>query len=405
MRKPTVDDQAAYLLELVRTMKEMPQGKPFVDPLCRRGYAQYYLVIKHPMTLQEIEDKILRGLYENAQECIDDFRLIFSNAKYYYAYYAETHKKACELENYFDQHRGQLPMYQDPQGDTSKRKQREKDRVEKEKKASDVEYNGEKKKKVSLEQWKARNALRVIDAPGSSRASAASGDAAHMSAEERAIQASIDVARERAKEREYGGASAPNPPDHDQKASRQDKRKREKEWEESEAERNWKSEKARENKRRKKDEDRDDTVSNFSGKYFEASGAEKSRSRLAKYSAEEDAQEDGEKPSTSSSFLFPGSLSKTTKKIFKKLQGKKDDKDSPEGYDPASSSMSLEEIQEAKRKISERRRLPSTLTRSSKVGTLRKGGYAKPKGEKYKRDEVSVFFAYNRKQKFVSSHR
>lgn len=49
----------------------------------KKMYPDYYIIIKHPIALDDIKAKIERGLYPTLEHVRLDFELMFTNAKQY----------------------------------------------------------------------------------------------------------------------------------------------------------------------------------------------------------------------------------------------------------------------------------------------------------------------------------
>lgn len=50
---------------------------------CREGIPDYFLIVKHPMDLGTVQDKLKRNLYPTPDEFAADMRLVFSNCRLY----------------------------------------------------------------------------------------------------------------------------------------------------------------------------------------------------------------------------------------------------------------------------------------------------------------------------------
>lgn len=71
----------ANKLEQIRSTVEMRESAgPFLKPVSRKDYPQYYEIISHPMDLATIKDKISKYEYRTAQGMLKDFELMKSNA-------------------------------------------------------------------------------------------------------------------------------------------------------------------------------------------------------------------------------------------------------------------------------------------------------------------------------------
>lgn len=73
------------------------------------GLLDYPKVIKHPMDLGTIKEKLKRGKYSHTTEFGQDVRLVWRNAKTYNAEGSEIFEAATELEATFDAKFAQLP--------------------------------------------------------------------------------------------------------------------------------------------------------------------------------------------------------------------------------------------------------------------------------------------------------
>jgi hypothetical protein len=51
--------------------------------LGREGIPDYFLIVKHPMDLGTVQDKLKRNLYPTPDEFAADMRLVFSNCRLY----------------------------------------------------------------------------------------------------------------------------------------------------------------------------------------------------------------------------------------------------------------------------------------------------------------------------------
>jgi hypothetical protein len=62
----------------------MERPRPVVlAVMCREGIPDYFLIVKHPMDLGTVQDKLKRSLYGTAEEFAADMRLVFSNCRLY----------------------------------------------------------------------------------------------------------------------------------------------------------------------------------------------------------------------------------------------------------------------------------------------------------------------------------
>jgi len=57
--------------------------EPFIQPVSKKEYPEYYVIIKRPICMQQIEAKINRHGYQNLREFREDMRLLCHNARTY----------------------------------------------------------------------------------------------------------------------------------------------------------------------------------------------------------------------------------------------------------------------------------------------------------------------------------
>lgn len=64
-------------------LKDHEDAWPFLEPVDEEIAPSYYRVVKFPMDLQQMEDKLNEGLYETLSQFKHDFHLIMANCKQY----------------------------------------------------------------------------------------------------------------------------------------------------------------------------------------------------------------------------------------------------------------------------------------------------------------------------------
>lgn len=74
--------QIEKCLELVRKLMSWPICAPFIDPVDpeKHNALNYYEVIKTPMTLREVENRLMTKRYKDVSEFRRDVNLIWDNA-------------------------------------------------------------------------------------------------------------------------------------------------------------------------------------------------------------------------------------------------------------------------------------------------------------------------------------
>lgn len=88
----------------VMDLMERPEAPPFNQPVDPEalGIPNYLRVIKTPMDLRTVKDKVKRSFYRNAQEFVDDVRLIWSNAMTFNSADSPVYQMAEALNMYFE---------------------------------------------------------------------------------------------------------------------------------------------------------------------------------------------------------------------------------------------------------------------------------------------------------------
>ncbi|XP_030633030.1 polybromo 1, like [Chanos chanos] len=94
-------DPALQLYQSVRGARNT-QGQllaePFLQLPSRREYPDYYQQIKHPISLQQIRDKMKSGEYDGVEQMEVDLNLMFENAKRYNVPNSAIYKRAQKLQ-------------------------------------------------------------------------------------------------------------------------------------------------------------------------------------------------------------------------------------------------------------------------------------------------------------------
>ncbi|XP_022917774.2 nucleosome-remodeling factor subunit NURF301 isoform X2 [Onthophagus taurus] len=89
------------LRKLIKQIQAHKSAWPFMEPVDPAEAPDYYKVIKEPMDLQKIEDKINNHTYKKLSEYIGDMTKIFDNCRYYNPKESQFFKCAESLEAYF----------------------------------------------------------------------------------------------------------------------------------------------------------------------------------------------------------------------------------------------------------------------------------------------------------------
>jgi histone acetyltransferase len=99
-RQPRHGPNYNQLLHLLNDMQNHTSAWPFAQPVNRDEVPDYYEVIKEPMDLSTMEDRLSNDLYPTPQEFIRDARLIFDNCRSYNNETTPYAKSANKLERF-----------------------------------------------------------------------------------------------------------------------------------------------------------------------------------------------------------------------------------------------------------------------------------------------------------------
>ncbi|KAK9686188.1 PHD-finger [Popillia japonica] len=89
------------LRKLIKQIQAHKSAWPFMEPVDPTEAPDYYKVIKEPMDLQKIDEKINTQTYKKLSEFIGDMTKIFDNCRYYNPKESQFFKCAESLEAYF----------------------------------------------------------------------------------------------------------------------------------------------------------------------------------------------------------------------------------------------------------------------------------------------------------------
>ena len=82
-RQPRRNPSYSTLLHLLNEMQSNTNAWPFLQPVNKDEVLDYYDVIKEPMDLSTMEDKLEKDLYPQPDDFIRDAMLIFNNCRRY----------------------------------------------------------------------------------------------------------------------------------------------------------------------------------------------------------------------------------------------------------------------------------------------------------------------------------
>ncbi|KAF4550793.1 Histone acetyltransferase GCN5-like protein [Elsinoe fawcettii] len=97
-RQPRHNPSHALLMHLLSALQNSTNAWPFLQPVNKDEVADYYDVIKEPMDLSTMEQKLEQDQYETPEDFIRDSLLICNNCRRYNGETTPYHKAANKLE-------------------------------------------------------------------------------------------------------------------------------------------------------------------------------------------------------------------------------------------------------------------------------------------------------------------
>lgn len=110
-RRPKRGPHFAMMQHLLSEMENHPSAWPFAHPVNKEEVPDYYEVIKEPMDLSTMEQKLEADVYQNLETFIHDARLIFNNCRSYNNESTTYYKNATKLEKFLYQKVREVPEY------------------------------------------------------------------------------------------------------------------------------------------------------------------------------------------------------------------------------------------------------------------------------------------------------
>jgi len=102
VKKKRNTNQLLFLSRVVmKAMMQHRQSLSFRKPVALLNLSDYHDVIKEPMDFGTIKTRLEENFYWSAQECIQDFKLVFSNCYKYNQPHEEVVANAKDLESFF----------------------------------------------------------------------------------------------------------------------------------------------------------------------------------------------------------------------------------------------------------------------------------------------------------------
>ena len=110
-KKLKIEFAATMILceEILEKVENHRSADPFKEPVLDLYVPDYSQVIKHPMCLQTISEKITQGLYRSATEFDQDMNLIFTNCETYNKPNSAISRTANNLRSFYRKLVGQYP--------------------------------------------------------------------------------------------------------------------------------------------------------------------------------------------------------------------------------------------------------------------------------------------------------
>ena len=86
--------------QIVPELLELDSAKPFLKPVNAKDekHRLYHKMIRDPMDLTSIHNRLKNNFYKTAQNCTDDFLLLFQNASHFYSKGDPEFKAASSLK-------------------------------------------------------------------------------------------------------------------------------------------------------------------------------------------------------------------------------------------------------------------------------------------------------------------
>ena len=89
------------LREVLKLVKSHQAAWPFQKPVEKNEAPDYHLVIKQPMDLKTMTDRLRKGFYAERNIFVEDMQKIFNNCRIYNDIETEFYKCANVLERFF----------------------------------------------------------------------------------------------------------------------------------------------------------------------------------------------------------------------------------------------------------------------------------------------------------------
>ncbi|KAJ8099356.1 hypothetical protein POJ06DRAFT_133679 [Lipomyces tetrasporus] len=110
-RRPKRGPHFAVMQHLLNEMMNHPSAWPFAQPVNKDEVNDYYQIIKEPMDLSTMEQRLESDAYQSMEDFIYDARLIYNNCRQYNNETTTYYKNANKLEKFMNQRLKDIPEY------------------------------------------------------------------------------------------------------------------------------------------------------------------------------------------------------------------------------------------------------------------------------------------------------
>ncbi|KAK9447283.1 uncharacterized protein V1518DRAFT_387264 [Limtongia smithiae] len=110
-RRPKRGPHFAVMQHLLNELMNHPSAWPFAQPVNKDEVSDYYNIIKEPMDLSTMEQRLESDAYQTMEEFLHDARLIYNNCRQYNNETTTYYKNATKLERFMNQRLRELPEY------------------------------------------------------------------------------------------------------------------------------------------------------------------------------------------------------------------------------------------------------------------------------------------------------
>jgi histone acetyltransferase len=110
-QRPRRSPHHAYMQHLLTELQNNAASWPFAQPVNKEEVPDYYEVIKEPMDLSTMEQKLEADKYSTMDEFVYDAKLVFNNCRSYNGDSTTYYKNATKLEKFFNAKVREVPEY------------------------------------------------------------------------------------------------------------------------------------------------------------------------------------------------------------------------------------------------------------------------------------------------------